>query len=184
MYLDTGVFKRSGTATSFKAVAAVVGIVSDQGNVSSLRTDFSARLGQVTLNIPSLRECVYDIPTVAQWLLPQSTGYQPHFTFSDTMMSQLVQNPWQHNVSELRAVIQSSVDAMSHPDAANGELQLTSAHEHSNWNPFHDLVGMTLRDFGDQLIASTLAYCQDDKVKTAKTLNISLKTLYNRHNSQ
>ena len=184
MYLDTGMFKRPGTTASFKAVAAVVGIVSDQGKVGSLRTDFSARLGQVTLNIPSLRECVCDIPSIAQWILPQSKGYQSHFTYSVTMMSQLIQAPWMHNVSELRAVIQSSVDAMKHLDDENGVLQLPSAHEQSHWNPFHELVGMTLRDFGDQLIASTLTHCKDDKVKTAKALNISLKTLYNRLNSQ
>jgi two-component system response regulator HydG len=184
MFLDTGVYKRRGTEAGFKAVVAVVGIISDQGKVGSLRTDFTARLGQVTLNIPSLRECVRDIPTIAQWLLTQSTGYQPHYTFSDAMMSQLPKAPWSHNISEMRALIQASVDAMASSKDTDGQLQLPQAHQHSDWDPFNDLVGLTLRDFGDQLVAATLSDCQGDKAKTAKRLNISLKTLYNRLNSQ
>ena len=185
MFLDTGVFKRPGTETSFKAVVAVVGIISDQGNVGSLRTDFSARLGQVTLNVPSLRECVRDIPTIAQWLLPQSAGYRAHHAFSDSMMTQFLQMPWTHNVSEMRAAIQAAVDAMTGPDDdACNQLQLPQDYQHKDWNPFNDLVGLTLREFGNQLITSTLSHCQGDKAKTAKMLNISLKTLYNRLNSQ
>ena len=184
MFLDTGVYKRRTADASFKAVVAVVGIVSDQGKVGSLRTDFSARLGQVTLNIPSVCECVRDIPNIAQWLLPQSTGYQPHYTFSNTMMSQLLDAPWTHNISEMRELIQASVDAKASSTDTHGRLELPQAHQYSNWDPFNDLVGLTLRDFGDQLITSTLAYCQGDKAKTAKALNISLKTLYNRLNSQ
>jgi len=184
MFLDTGVYKRRKAEASFKAVVAVVGIVSDQGKVGSLRTDFSARLGQVTLNIPSVCECVRDIPNIAQWLLPQSTGYQPHYTFSDTMMSQLLDAPWTHNISEMRELIQTSVDAKASSTDTHGRLELPQAHQYSNWDPFNDLVGLTLRDFGDQLIASTLAYYQGDKAQTAKALNISLKTLYNRLNSQ
>lgn len=184
MFLDTGVFKRPGTDASLKAVVAVVGILSDKGKVDTLRTDFSARLGQVTLQIPSLRECVSDIQSIAHWLLPQSTGYQQHYTLSATMMSQLLETPWAQNIRELRAAIQSSVDAMASTTELHGQLELPPAYQCNNWNPFDDLVGLNLRDFGDQLIAATLNDCQGDKAKTAQTLNISLKTLYNRLGSQ
>lgn len=184
MFLDTGVYRCPGTDASFKAVVAVVGIVSEHGMVASLRKDFSARLGQVTLRVPSLRECVGDIRTIAQWLLRQSAGYKQHYTLPEELVSQLVEAPWMQNIHELRTAIQSSVDAMGHDAESHGKLHLTQEYQCDDWNPFDDLVGMTLRDFGDQLIVATLADCKGDKMKTAQTLDISLKTLYNRLNSQ
>ncbi len=184
MFLDSGVFKRPRREESYKAIVAVVGVVSDQGKVESLRKDFSARLGQVTLNIPNLRECTSDILTIAQWLLVQASNHGRQYKLSDNMVSHLLEAPWTENIKELRAAIQASVDAKENSNDTDDELELPLRYQRSNWNPYNELVGLTLRDFGDQLIAATLDYCQGDKTKTAQTLDISLKTLYNRLNSQ
>ncbi len=44
-------------------------------------------------------------------------------------------------------------------------------------------VGTTIWEFERQLLNATLTHFEGDKEKTARTLGVSLKTLYNRMNA-
>ncbi|MFK7857439.1 MAG: sigma-54-dependent transcriptional regulator [Granulosicoccus sp.] len=183
LFLDTGIFKQPDSEQGYKAIVAVLGIVSDQGKPDCLRTDFVARLSKVTLNVPSLRECASDIPAISNWLLATIKHKETDYFMPGSMLSQMREARWPGNISELRNAIQGAVDHATIAGSSENKLHLPKKLQQHRWEPLTEMVGLTLRDFGKQLIVATLAHHQGDKAKTAQTLGISLKTLYNRLNT-
>ncbi|MFK8083331.1 MAG: sigma-54-dependent transcriptional regulator [Granulosicoccus sp.] len=183
LFLDEGIFKHPDSEKVYKAITAVVGIMSDQAGLVPLKNDLQARLSQVTLNVPSLRECTGDALAIAQWLLNKIGDGQSDNVMSKSMQSQISQAPWSNNITELRNTIQAAVDYAATSPNSSGQLELPDTLQHKYSAPLTDLVGLTLREFNKQLVVATLAHHKGDKATTATTLGISLKTLYNRLNS-
>jgi len=183
LFLDTGTFKRAGSEQGFNATIAVVGILSDQSKLDSLKKDFALRIGKVSLYVPSLRDCVGDVAKIARWLLEQIKPPKSGYTLSDSMSAQISEARWPGNVRELRDSIQMAIDHSASSELPGDELHLPEALQNNRWDPLDELVGLTLRDFSKGLVLATLAHHHGEKVSTAKTLGISLKTLYNRLNS-
>jgi len=183
LFLDTGTFKRAGSEQGFNATVAVVGILSDQSKLDSLKKDFALRIGKVSLYVPSLRDCVGDVAKIARWLLEQIKPPKSGYTLSDSMSAQISEARWPGNVRELRDAIQMAIDHSASSELPGDELHLPEALQNNRWDPLDELVGLTLRDFSKGLVLATLAHHHGEKISTAKTLGISLKTLYNRLNS-
>jgi DNA-binding NtrC family response regulator len=148
----------------------------------ALREDLYYRLNVLPIVVPPLRERVEDIALLAEHFLEQlNAEYQAQKCWTPEALAWLAQQPWRGNVRELknatsRAYILSesklSVEDMLPPSgqprsgATGSRLELK--------------IGSTISDVERTLIEATLAHFNGDKVRTAETLGISIKTLYNR----
>ena len=96
----------------------------------------------------------------------------------------IADHPWPGNVRELRNTIAAAhvlavdtidVDSLS-LNSGRGHAALPAA----DGAEIHVEVGASIADAEEKLILATLDHFDGDKPETAKTLGISLKTLYNR----
>ncbi|WP_169727502.1 sigma-54-dependent transcriptional regulator [Granulosicoccus antarcticus] len=187
-FLDSGSFRRVDGASGAEATLSVIGIARSSHTTdvdeTSLRSDFLFRLAQITLAVPNLRQCRDDIQAIADLLLAQSlAGKSEGLVFSQASKALLANTTWRRNISELRSVIEQAVAAT--PPGMEVELVLESSKSLSTepQSEIEKWVGTTIWEFERQLLNATLTHLDGDKEKTAKTLGVSLKTLYNRMNA-
>jgi transcriptional regulator with PAS, ATPase and Fis domain len=72
-----------------------------------LREDFYDRIAAVSIQTPTLRQCLADIPLLAETTLQRLTGDKKHF--SRETLDRLATYKWPGNVRELQRVIQEAV---------------------------------------------------------------------------
>jgi two-component system, NtrC family, response regulator AtoC len=131
------------------------------------------RLNVFPMLLPPLRERLEDVELLAQ-----------HFHFTPTGLRRMASYPWPGNVRELRnavhrayvmtegGLISEEWLPQADPDTpmpATGSGRSLSVH-----------VGMSLAEVERMMIYATLDHYGGHKEKTAATLGVSLKTLYNR----
>ena len=187
-FLDSGSFRRVDGVRGAEATLSVIGIARSSGTTdvdeTSLRSDFLFRLAQITLAVPNLRQCRDDIQTIANSILAHSAGKKMgELVFSEASKSRIANATWKRNIRELRSVIERAVAATD--PGKEVEIVLDSAHSlvEEPESEIDKWVGTTIWEFERQLLNATLTHFEGDKEKTAKTLGVSLKTLYNRMNA-
>ncbi|ALM82083.1 sigma-54-dependent Fis family transcriptional regulator [Bordetella sp. N] len=185
--LETGVFHRVGGLHPVKVDVRIVAATNrdpyaavEQG---LFREDLLYRLAVVPLRVPPLRERIEDVPYLAQRFLDGFNAAEGgKKVFAKNSLETLTAYDWPGNVRELkntvhRAFIMADTEVEIPALAstrkptkvtgiATGSVQMA--------------VGTSLMKAQQDLILATLAHHQGDKRRTARTLGISLKTLYNR----
>jgi DNA-binding NtrC family response regulator len=141
------------------------------------------RLNVFPIHLPPLRERAEDVALIACHFLEQICEREgAKKRFAPEVLARLAENRWAGNVRELRNVVyrayvmtsgETIVDdhlpgGPDTPAAAGGPPTLTIR------------VGTPLAEVERQLTLATLEHFGRHKEKTAATLGISLKTLYNR----
>ena len=184
--LETGRFFRVGgheeVTVDVRVIAAANRSLDEAVAQRRLREDLLYRLAVFPIRMPSLRERREDIALLArQFVAEQNRRERGDKTLSRDALALLRKQPWHGNVRELRntltrayilsdrviepAALQAPPRA-NRPAAVGGALSLD--------------VGMPLAQAQRRLILATLARFGGDKRRAARTLGISLKTLYNR----
>ncbi|OZI76747.1 sigma-54 interaction domain-containing protein [Bordetella genomosp. 2] len=184
--LESGTYQRVGGTELLRADVRIVCATNrdpyaavDNGE---LRQDFLHRLLVVPLRVPPLREREDDVLLLAQRFLDElNAAHQTRKRFSPRMLDALALYDWPGNVRELRNVVQRAfimsdsvveaefrrrTPAATGPDVSDGTLKFP--------------VGTPLSQAQRDVILATLAHHDGDKQRTADTLGVSLKTLYNR----
>ena len=185
---DSGQFKRVNGKDGAQATLAIVGIARDKATAdvdeSSLRSDFLFRLMQNTLTVPTLQQCRKDLPRIANFILQATAADLPDsYQFSESSLNLLQSQSWPHNILELRSAIKRAL-AATLPGHTVEISDGVSNSEQTLLNPdINAWVGSTVWEMEKELLLATLAHSSGDKERTARTLDISLKTLYNRLNS-
>ncbi len=185
--LETGTFMRVGGTepiqTRARIIAATNRNLQEAVADGAFREDLMYRLAVVPLHVPPLRDRGEDIEELAQHFLAQfNAAHQTDKTFTRAALSALHQHPWPGNVRELRNAVQrgyilgektvelamplASLRNPARPSVKEGMLNVS--------------VGVTLAEVQRVMILATLEHFQGDKRQAAKTLGVSLKTLYNR----
>ncbi len=187
-FLESGSFRRVDGSKGAEATLSVIGIARDAGTTdvdeTSLRSDFLFRLAQTTLAVPNLRQCRDDIQEIADWLVAEAAGSRAGNLQLSAASRELVANAvWKRNVRELRSVIEQAVAATGSGEEVVIEADQTDAVSADSGSDISQWVGTTIWEFERQLLNATLLHFDGDKEKTAKTLGVSLKTLYNRMNA-
>jgi DNA-binding NtrC family response regulator len=150
------------------------------------REDLFYRLNVVEIHLPSLTERPGDIPLLANHFLDlyRKQMNRPVKGFSNEAMTAFVNYRWKGEVRELENVIERSVifcdedfiqlkhlpDYFRSPDVTGG------APVHAGGESLKEAV----RHFEKQFIQQTLGNHQFNKEETAKTLGISLSSLYRK----
>ncbi|MFJ7826740.1 sigma 54-interacting transcriptional regulator [Psychrobacillus sp. NPDC096623] len=150
----------------------------------TFREDFYYQLNRMPIHIPSLRNRKQDIPAIAEHLLVrlnQEFGRNIE-GFSEEAMNSLLLYDWPGNVRELENVISRSMIFLQPNDRIVEEHHLPKS---MLVLPSEDTGEISLGTLAEQMdemekkvLAQALKVSGGNKSRTAKQLNISLRTLY------
>ena len=144
-----------------------------------LREDVLYRLMVFPIHVPPLRERREDVEILANYMLEAiNEDSEGRKRFTPEAIARLESYSWPGNVRQLRNVVERAsilggdrigpecimLEGQAAPDAAAVSIRL----------------GSSIADAERKLILSTLEFHAGDKKRAAKTLGISLKTLYAR----
>ncbi len=150
----------------------------------TFREDLYFRLNVFTFPLPPLRERSEDVPLLVQAFLEEfNSKYDKRVKSVDHAALQvLLGHPWPGNVRELRNILERAViiceaDLITPAHLAPGFSQATRD-ERADSVTFP--VGTTVEEAEKALILKTLASVNNNKVRAAGILEISVKTLHNK----
>lgn len=185
--LETGTFMRVGSTqvqqTDVRIIAATNRQPDQAVSCGKLREDLLYRLNVFPIHLPPLRERVEDVPLLAEHFLSELSRREGQIKkFDPLALERLSAYRWPGNVRELRNIVyRAYVMARGNlivdeclPTAEAPLPVLTGA-------PILSIaVGTPLAEIERRVTLATLEYLGRHKEKTAATLGVSLKTLYNR----
>ncbi|MGJ7492905.1 sigma-54-dependent transcriptional regulator [Variovorax sp. ZT4R33] len=207
--LETGTFMRVGSTqlqqTDVRIIAATNRDAAEAVARGTLREDLLYRLNVFPIGLPPLRERGFDVQLIARSFLEEmGVQEQQRKHFTDGALARLLEYRWPGNVRELRNMVQrawvmavgEAIDeewlpaARPRPAAAAAAAPVAAhAAQAAHAVPVVALladgvlripIGARLADVERQVILATFAHCGQQKERTAATLGISMKTLYNR----
>ena len=147
------------------------------------REDLFYRLNIVELRIPSLSERKEDIPLLVNYFLDKFSmdmgkklkGFEPE------VMRLLIQHQWRGEVRELENIVERAVIFARGETITIADLPEAFQNYPSVPSPSEDKsLDQVVNDLAKDYIVAVLRKNQFDKEKTAKSLKISLPTLYRR----
>jgi DNA-binding NtrC family response regulator len=197
--LETGTFMRVGSTqtleTDVRMIAATNRSPLQAVASGKLREDLLYRLNVFPIHLPALRQRAEDVPLLAEHFVQQISEREGMAKrFSPQALQRLARYEWPGNVRELRNVVyrsyvmalDSTIDDECLPQSPDGEVSGASipsspaAAIEGGAPAITVWVGTPLAEIERQVTLATLEYLGRHKEKTAATLGISLKTLYNR----
>jgi len=187
--LETGTLTRIGADRSMdvdvRVVAASNRNVEKAVEDKKLREDLLYRLNVFPIKAPPLRERGDDVELLANAFLERlNTDPESSKKFSRTALERLRLHSWPGNVRELKNVVERAYIISGEtiePEAI--ALEIAAPMPTHDGNGFRFDVGVSLAEAERKIVLATLDRFRGDKKKTAETLGISLKTLYNRLNA-
>ena len=186
--LETKTIMRVGgekpIAVDVRLVAATNRSPEEAVEEGKLREDLLYRLNVFPIEAPPLRERDGDVELLASYFLSElnEEEEQPK-RFEPGALEQLRLHDWPGNVRELRNVVERAFILAAERIKAE-HVQIERKQSASSSRSGLDIeVGMTIAEAEKRLVVATLERLGGNKKQTARTLGISLKTLYNRLNT-
>jgi len=190
--LESGTFMRVGSTqvleTDVRMVAATNRNPMQAVASGKLREDLLYRLNVFPIHLPALRERGEDVPLIAAHFLDQISKREGNVKrFSPDSMVQLSRHGWPGNVRELRNVVYRAyvmaTESIIHDPCVPGseaEARVPAPVSTEGAPVIVVRIGTPLAEIDRQVTLATLDHLGRHKERTAATLGISLKTLYNR----
>jgi DNA-binding NtrC family response regulator len=185
--LETGTFMRVGSTqlqeTDVRMVAATNRNPLEAVQAGKLREDLLYRLNVFPIHLPPLRERADDIPLIAEHFLDEISRREGQIKrFAPAALQRLLSYRWPGNVRELRNIVHRAYVMAPDSTIVDECLPTTDAPlPVMTGAPVLQIrVGTPLAEIERQVTLATLEYFGRHKEKTAATLGVSLKTLYNR----
>jgi two-component system response regulator AtoC len=185
--LETGTFTRTGGETplpvDIRFLAATNRQPEEAVKQGKLRADLYYRLKVFQLSLRTLRDRPEDVPLLAEHFLTQISvleGQSKRFT--SEALALLAAYAWPGNVRELKNAVYSAY-IRSGPEITVEYLPpeiLVPVTTSASGDTVPVNIGMTTAEAERRLILATLGHFAGSKSRSAETLGISLKTLYNR----
>ena len=144
------------------------------------RKDLYYRINTVELNIPSLRERLEDIPTLADYFLDKSKQkyHKPDLVINEVLISELTHYSWAGNIRELDHCIERSVILSGEK---NLKLLMPQDEESMLREPQHDNVkSLNIEEMEEILIKKALKKHRGNISLAAEDLGLSRAALYRR----
>lgn len=189
--LETGVLRRVGGDEDIAVDVRVIAATNRQPNAAVeqgfLREDLMYRLSVFPLTVPPLRDREDDMVLLAKHFLDDLNRQEGSFkTFSPSAIEFMKTHSWPGNVRELKNAVHRAFIMGAHTldldasELAGNNLSAVVQAETVSGGGVTVPVGTPLAVAERKLIVATLQCFEGNKKKTAETLGISLKTLYNR----
>jgi len=185
--LETGEYHRVGGSEQIRVDVRVVSATNRNPHEAAaegiFREDLLYRLAVVPVHVPPLRERREDVECLAgRFVAEFNRANGTSKTLSRQSLERMAAYDWPGNVRELKntllrayiladETIEVELPGPAARPARRPELQ---------GDCLSFPVGIALMDAQQELIRATLAHHRGDKRRAARTLGISLKTLYNR----
>jgi len=185
--LETGAFMRVGGTHPIEVDVRVIAATNrnpleavEQGK---LRDDLYYRLNVFPIALPPLRNRDSDIGYLAEYFLEElNRELGESKRWSRAALKRLHAQPWPGNVRELKNAVHRAF-ILSEDEIGPGAIPESEAELALQSGDLLSIrVGSTIEEVERRLILATLEELGGDKRKAAKTLGVSLKTLYNRLN--
>lgn len=144
------------------------------------RKDLYYRINTVELNIPSLRERLEDIPTLADYFLDKykQKYHKPDLLLNEVLISELTHYSWAGNIRELDHCIERSVILSGEK---NLKLLMPQDEESMLREPQHDNVkSLNIEEMEEILIKKALKKHRGNISLAAEDLGLSRAALYRR----
>jgi DNA-binding NtrC family response regulator len=139
------------------------------------REDLYYRLAVIPIRLPSLRERPEDVPLLARHFLDRAAAsLERRFDgFSEEALARLTAHRWPGNVRELENVVERAATLARTPLIGPADLGLDFAVA----GPLETRARPTLAELEHRYIEQVLAEADGDKVRAARVLGISVRTL-------
>ncbi len=186
--LESGEVRRVGDSQPFKVDVRIV--CATHRNLEQMvadgefRQDLMYRINTFIVDLPVLRDRVSDIPELAFHLLKRNRPEIKNVAhaFDNSAIQLLQSHHWPGNIRELANVIE-------HASILSDRMPITAADLPTHLGQRSTLLlparnaGRSLREIEMETIYATLDALNGNKTAAAEQLGISLKTLYNKLNS-
>jgi transcriptional regulator with PAS, ATPase and Fis domain len=184
--LELGGYRRVGGETDLQSdvriIASTNRIPEEAIADGLLREDLYYRVARFPLWIPPLRDRGSDIIGLAQFFLNElNVEYDTSITLSEAAIEKIAGYHWPGNVRELRSVIERAY-IMANEQIDLSHLKGLDAEPGASGGVLQIAATATVEDAQRRLILAALEAHDGDKPAAARSLGISLKTLYNRLN--
>jgi DNA-binding NtrC family response regulator len=189
-YISEGLAFRVNGQVPYRTKVVILGATSKdltslvEGNM--FREDLFFALAAITIKVPSLKDRKEDIELLANYFLNKDRPCDEHKSLSPSALHKLLDYAWPGNVRELhnvmeRAFILSDGIIVEKDHLSENILRCEEAIQEED--KIVDFTEMTLDALEKVHITSTLEHLGGNKTRTAKTLGITVKTLYNKLHS-
>jgi two-component system response regulator HydG len=180
--LEESKFMRLGGKEFIQVDVRILAATNRDIKEAVLREDLYYRLKTFTITLPPLREHMEDMPLlIAEFIkeFNEKNGKSVKSVDNDTKQI-FLNHSWPGNVRELKHAIERAVvvcnDELIQPHHLPFDLQPKP----NTVTSVNIQLGKPIEEIEKEVILKTLDYMGNNKVKTAKTLGLSLKTLYNK----
>ena len=189
-FIKEGMAFRVGGSVPFKSDIRIISstntVLSEKVERNEFREDLFYVLNKMNFAVPALREHIEDIELLANKFLNESKKAEDQKSLSPGVLVTLQEYNWPGNVRELQNVIERAYilsDGMiiekDHLADSVGKVEMVVEEEEEEIN----YQEMTLDELEKRHICMTLDHLAGNKTRTAKTLGITVKTLYNKLHS-
>jgi two-component system response regulator AtoC len=184
-FLETGEFRRVGGTNTRRVDVRVVSATNknlqEEVKENRFREDLLYRLNVVSLRLPALKERKEDIPLLVESFLTRKTKTKH---LSPEALQVLINYDWPGNVRELEHIIEGAI-ALSHADVVEPKdlwMNVALSVTPPQFAPLSELFPtdslITIDELEKLHIERALKHLHWNRVKTAKSLGITPKTLY------
>jgi len=156
----------------------------------TFRQDLYFRLLVLNLELPALRHRTAELASIAEDILSSICDRQQikAKTISDSAMELLLTHNWPGNIRELENVLERAVAYCSSTAIQPADLKFSNLLDETSGSQSganavqqgYQLAGKTLQEIERDAIIETLRLNGGNKAKSARTLGISEKSIYNK----
>jgi transcriptional regulator with PAS, ATPase and Fis domain len=186
-FLQEGEFYRIGGKRPIRVDVRVVSATNrdleSEVKHSRFREDLFYRLNTITLRMPPLRKRKEDIATLVEFFLKNSRfgGSAQQIKRVDPRVLEVFQNyEWPGNIRELQNTIERLKILADNNEIKLEDVPFSIRMPKSRSESSDFTVDMPLEEVEKHHILRALAYNHGNKTKTAQSLRITIKTLYNK----
>ena len=165
-----------------RVIAATHQDLSTMCQQNRFRQDLYYRLNVLNICMPSLSERRADIPNLANAVLQRISGRlgEP-ICFDAGAVAQLADHSWPGNIRELENVIERAAAFCEDNTIRKSDIQIDNNGPNAMVQAgAMSLADMTLVEIETKAIVDTLKACGGNKARTARSLGISEKSIYNK----
>jgi two-component system response regulator HydG len=186
-FLQEGEFYRIGGKRPIKVNVRVVSATNrdleQEVRESRFREDLFYRLNTITLRMPPLRERRTDIPLLFDYFLKNSRfgGSTQQIRRVDPRVTEVFMNyDWPGNIRELQNTIERLKILADNNEIKLDDIPFNIRSPKTRLDSGSFNVELSLDEVEKNHILRALAYHDGNKTKTAQSLGITIKTLYNK----
>jgi two-component system response regulator HydG len=186
-FLQEGEFYRIGGKRPIKVDVRVVSATNRDLELevkeNRFREDLFYRLNTITLRMPPLRKRKEDIPSLIDYFLKNSRfgGSSQQIKRIDPRVYDVLSNyDWPGNIRELQNTIERLKILAENQEIKLDDIPFSIRMPKTKTEAADFTIDMPLEEVEKNHILRTLAYNHGNKTKTAQSLGVTIKTLYNK----